>query len=182
MTFLFALLLAQVEPSAQLAATESTTIVLVRHAEKLNNESKDPGISAEGSRRADALAKYFTDKKVSTVIVSDTRRAEETGDLTAKDHGLKLTIVPIADGGEEHVKGVIAAIRDVPRGSTALVVGHSNTLAPVIEALGGPHVKPLCEKQFATMYVLEVFDGGKARLKTTSYGDSDPPGAEKCAE
>jgi phosphohistidine phosphatase SixA len=179
MILLSVLLLAQLAQSAQLAY-EPTTIVLVRHAEKLADESKDPGVSAQGARRADALAKYFAEKKVGAVIVSDTKRAQETADLTAKDHGLKLTVVPTSGGGDEHVKGVVAAIREVPPGSTVLVVGHSNTLAPIIEALGGPHVRALCEKQYAPMYVLQLPESGPAKLTTKSYGEPDPPGAADC--
>jgi broad specificity phosphatase PhoE len=113
MIVLSALLLAQLAQSAQVAY-EPTTVVLVRHAEKLANESKDPGVSAQGAKRAEALAKYFAEKKLGAVIVSDTKRAEETADLTAKDHGLKLTVVPVAGGGEEHIKSVVGAIREVP--------------------------------------------------------------------
>ena len=179
MIVLSALLLAQLAQSSQLAYVP-TTVVLVRHAEKLADGSKDPGVSAEGAKRAEALAKYFAEKKLGAVIVSDTKRAEETADLTAKDHGLKLTVVPVAGGGEEHIKSVVGAIREVPPGSTILVVGHSNTLAPIIEAFGGPHVRALCEGQFAPMYVLQLPEGGPPKLSTKSYGEPDPPGADKC--
>jgi len=179
MIVLSALLLAQLAQSSQLAYVP-TTVVLVRHAEKLADGSKDPGVSAQGAKRAEALAKYFAEKKLGAVIVSDTKRAQETGDLTAKDHGLKLTVVPVSGGGDEHVKGVVAAIREVPPGGTILVVGHSNTLAPVIEALGGPHVRALCEKQFAPMYVLQLPEGAPPKLSTKSYGEPDPPGADTC--
>jgi broad specificity phosphatase PhoE len=184
MILLTALLLAQAQvASAAGAATASgpTTVILVRHAEKADDGTKDPGLSDEGRKRSEALAKALSGKALSAVIVSDTKRARDTGDLVAKEHGLTPVEVATSGGGEAHVKGVVTAIRAAPPG-VVLVVGHSNTLALIIAALGGPRMPALCEKQFAPMYVLEIADGAAPKLATKSYGAADPPGAEACAK
>ena len=175
---LFSCAVAQAAPAA---ASEPTTVILVRHAEKLD-EPKDPSLSPAGKARADALVDALGDLTVGAVIVSDTKRARETAAPLAAKLGLTPIEVSVAQGGEAHIKGVVAAVRAAPRGSTVVVVGHSNTLAPVIAALGGPEVPALCEKQYAPMFVLELADGAAPRLERKSYGASDPPGAEKCAQ
>jgi len=184
MILLSALLLAQLaqaDASARPMSAEPTTIILVRHAEKAEGDEKDPGLSTAGQARAEALAEAFADDKLRAIIVSDTKRARDTAEPTAKAKGLQPIVVSTAGGGEAHVKGVVTAIRKSQPGGTILVIGHSNTLAPIIEALGGPHLPVLCEKQFAPMYVLEIREKGGAELATKSYGAPDPAGSEKCA-
>jgi broad specificity phosphatase PhoE len=180
MILLSALLIAQLA-TAQPTSAEPTTIILVRHAEKAEGDAKDPGLTAQGQARAEALAEALADKKLRAIIVSDTRRARDTAEPTAKAQGLQPMVVSTAGGGEAHVKGVVNAIRKSQPGGTILVVGHSNTLAPIIEALGGPHVPALCEKQFAPMYVLEIREKAGPELATKAYGAPDPAGSEKCA-
>jgi phosphohistidine phosphatase SixA len=177
MTLSLLLLCAAAQAVAPPAA--ATTVILVRHAEKADG-TQDPALSPEGAARAAALAKAVAEVKLGAVIVSDTRRARDTAALAAAEHGLAPIAVPVSGGGEAHVKGVVEAVRGATPGSVVLVVGHSNTLAPIIGALGGPEVGTLCEKQFATMYTLALVPGAAPTLVTTSYGAPDPPGASDC--
>ena len=156
-----------------------TTIVLIRHAEKAE-EPKDPGISPAGQRRADALVKELEKLDVGTIIVSNTKRARETAAPLARQRGLTPVEVPVTEGPDAHAKNVVAVIRALPPGTSTVVVGHSNTLAPIISVLGGPDVRLLCEKQFSVMYVLEMRDGEAPELTTKSYGEADPPHAADC--
>lgn len=173
----FALLFAVAATAPPTSAV--TTIVLVRHAEKAE-EPKDPGISPAGQRRAEALVRELEKLEVGTIIVSDTKRARETAAPLARVRGLTPVEVSVAEGPDAHAKGVVAVIRALPPGTSTVVVGHSNTLAPVISVLGGPDVRLLCEKQFSVMYVLEMRDGEAPELTTKSYGEADPPNAGHC--
>jgi broad specificity phosphatase PhoE len=175
---LFAVAQAGAEAAAP-AGAGVTTVVLVRHAEKAD-DPKDPGLSPAGQKRAEALVDELSHLKIGTIIVSDTKRARETAAPLAQARGLKPVEVSVAEGPDAHAKGVVAAIQALPPGTGVLVVGHSNTLAPVVAVLGGPDVRQLCEKQFAVMYVLELREGGSAELKTKSYGEADPPNADAC--
>ena len=156
------------------------TVVLVRHGEK-GDEPKDPSLSAAGSERAKALAAEVADLKIEAVIVSDTKRARDTAGPAASARGLTPIVVPIAGGLPAHVKAVADAVRAAPSGGAVLVVGHSNTVPAIIAALGGPAVPDLCEKEFASLFVLELpAQGDDVPLIRKSYGAPDPPGAAGC--
>jgi phosphohistidine phosphatase SixA len=180
-----ALVLASVLAAAQGAAATTATpapkaaagvklVVLVRHAEK-GDDPQDPGLSPAGKARAEVLATSFERYKIGHVFTSDTKRARETAAPFAKAHGLTPVEVTVANGPDAHASAVAAAIQALPAGSASLVIGHSNTLALVIDALGGPKVPPLCEKQYSVLYVLTMPGSEIPRLSTETYGAPDPP-------
>jgi hypothetical protein len=67
--------------------------------------------------------------------------------------------------------GIVQALDALPAGSTALVVGHSNTLASIIAALGGPKLSDLCDGEHSTLFILERPGGEKpVSLVRVKYG------------
>ena len=56
-------------------------------------------------------------------------------------------------------------------GQRVLVVGHSNTLPPLIEALGVPRAPELTESDYDDLFVVERPAEGPARLLHLHYGD-----------
>jgi phosphohistidine phosphatase SixA len=64
---------------------------------------------------------------------------------------------------------LVTALRALPHGSTALVVGHSNTVPLVVERLGAPRVEPIGENEFDRLLVLTIGEG-KATVTTLHYG------------
>jgi hypothetical protein len=80
-----------------------------------------------------------------------------------------------------HAESVAAAIRRFPPHSAILVVGHSNTIGPIIAALGGPATGDLCDTEYATIFVLTTADGAApARLLRARFGAPDAPAAGAC--
>jgi broad specificity phosphatase PhoE len=160
---------------------QATTVILVRHAETAA-PSADPDLSPAGQARAAALAVALERFPLGGVLVSEYRRTRQTAESTAVAHGLVPLVVPVGDGPTSHAGQVAARIQRLPMGSAALVVGHSNTLALIIAALGGPRIPDLCDGEYATLYLLELPGEGKVpRLLRASYGVPDPPGAGDCA-
>jgi len=167
--------------SSVLAAdVATTTVVLVRHAEKVA-EGNDPDLTPAGRERAAALAEAVAHLDLKAVIVTDTKRTMQTGEPAAKARGLTPVVVPTSGGAPAHVKAVVEAIRAVPAGGSVLVVGHSNTVPLIIQALGGPTLAALCDTEFASMFVLEIPPGSATpRMLRARYGAADPPGASEC--
>jgi broad specificity phosphatase PhoE len=158
---------------------QGTTVILVRHAEKAA-PTGDADLTPAGRARAQALADTVARYHLDGVIVTEFLRTRRTGAPAAAARGL-LPIVISAGSDSVHADSVAAAIRRFPPHSAVLVVGHSNTLGPIIAALGGPAVPDLCEAEYATFFVLTLADvGGPARLLRASYGAPDPPGAGTC--
>ena len=64
-------------------------------------------------------------------------------------------------------------------GKTVLVVGHSNTVAAIVAALGGPKLADLCDTQYSMLTTM-VLDGQTVRVIRSSYGIATPDTPEAC--
>jgi broad specificity phosphatase PhoE len=63
-----------------------------------------------------------------------------------------------------------------------LVVGHSNTIAAIVNALAGTTLPDLCDASYATLFVVTpARDGGTAQVVKSMYGTPDTVGAAQCA-
>jgi len=104
-------------------------IFIVRHAEKASTGGKDPDLSVEGQKRADALAHILEDSQITSVFVTEFKRTQETAAPTARAARVTPTVVPADD---------IAALVEKLRASNgnALVVGHGNTIPDLLKELG----------------------------------------------
>ena len=158
---------------------QAATVILVRHAEKAAPDG-DPPLSAAGYVRAGALVAAVADLPVCVIITSEFRRTIETAAPVATARGVVPVIVAARGGADSNAVATARALRAAPAGSTALVVGHSNTLGPIIAALGGPRLPDLCDGEYATLFVLELPPRASPRLARASYGEPDPPAATTC--
>jgi broad specificity phosphatase PhoE len=146
-----------------------TVVVLVRHAEKGTTPASDPPLTEAGLVRAKALAAVLADAKIQAIVSTPFVRTRETARPTAEAHALPVEIVAVAGRPvAEHAMAVADAVRKHP-GKTVLVVGHSNTIAPIIAALGGPKLRDLCDSEYSNLYTL-VLEGKSATLIQSSYG------------
>jgi phosphohistidine phosphatase SixA len=116
------------------------------------------------------------------IYVSEYRRTTETAAPTAAAFGLMPTVVPIQGDKAAQAAATAAAINSMAAGSAALVVGHSNTVALLIAALGGPELPELCDMEYATIFVLELPADLPRRLLQASYGVADAAEAVACHE
>lgn len=157
---------------AQSGAT--TTVVIVRHAEKGTEPANDPPLTSAGEARARALVDVLADAHVDAVISTPFARTRSTGAPVAAKLGLTPEIIPVTGGTPAHAAAVAATIREKHAGQTVLVVEHSNTIAAVVQALGGPAMRDLCDQQYASLFVLTVPATGAARLVRATYGAADP--------
>jgi len=169
--FLFTLSALAVPP----LAAQATTVILVRHGEKVD-ESSDPDLSEAGKARAEALRRTLAAAPVERVYVTQYKRTQQTAAPTAETNRVTPVVIQARGGAPVFAD----SIRKAPAGSTVLVVGHSNTLSAIIEALGGPKIGDLCDKEYATLFVLELPAGKAPKLIRASYGMPDAPEATAC--
>lgn len=176
---LFLLLLASCGTARVAMPQAPTVVILARHAEKAAAPAADPPLTEAGVARARALAAAVADAHVQAVITTQLTRTRETAQPAAEAHG--ITVETVTVGGTpvaEHAKAVAAAVRR-HAGQTVLVVGHSNTVTRIIEALGGPALPDLCDSQYSTLFTV-VLDGPSARLVTSEYGAPSPVVSTGC--
>src|SRR5436190_3609498 len=104
-------------------------VFIVRHAEKARTGDKDPDLSLEGRKRADALAHILKDSQITSVFVTEFKRTQKTAAPTAKAAHVSPTVIPASDVG-----ALVEKLRAL--NGNALVVGHGNTIPDLLKALG----------------------------------------------
>jgi hypothetical protein len=65
-------------------------------------------------------------------------------------------------------------------GGTILVVGHSNTIGRIAEALGGDRVGDLCDNEYSNLIVLAMSRAKPTKMLVEAYGLPDVPGDGSC--
>jgi hypothetical protein len=78
------------------------------------------------------------------------------------------------------VADTVRAIAQRPGHGGVLVVGHSNTVTPIVAALGGGTFRDLCDSQYSQLFVVSIVAVGPAQLRRSTYGAADPADAS-CA-
>jgi phosphohistidine phosphatase SixA len=167
---LSALLLCQMAAAQQQPSPRTSTVVLVRHAEKASNDPDAP-LSAQGQQRAECLARVLKDSAIKRIYVSDTKRTQQTADPLARALGIKPTVVPANDPS--------TLVRDVfyGTGGNALVVGHSNTLPLIITRVQAGTIPPIGENEYDGLYVLTVMEGASTPVLKMHYCAASAPSA-----
>jgi len=104
------------------AFTESTTFILVRHAEKMN-DSDDPGLTQQGVLRANKLYEMVSKSEIGAIYSTDYNRTKATVQVVSDKFDIPIGIYEPAPE-----TGVTESWIKNHRGETVLVSGHSNTI------------------------------------------------------
>lgn len=158
----------------------STTVYLVRHAEKeiVNPKELDAPISATGQARAKVLVSRLGTAGVAAIVTSQFRRTQETAAPLAAAIGVTPEVINAGKVGDTD-SAVAAVFRH--RGKKVLIVGHSKTIPLIIEALGGPRLPDICESQYSDLFIVYLPPSGAPQLVRQKYGRGDPPVEPACA-
>ncbi|HET7188662.1 MAG TPA: phosphoglycerate mutase family protein [Gemmatimonadaceae bacterium] len=148
----------------------TTTIVLVRHAEKAAEPAADPPLTAQGEARARALVDAVADMPVHAIVSTDFARTRATAAPLAARRGLVPEIVDAR--ARDHARLVAEGILAHHRGETVVVVGHSNTVPDIVAALGAPKPTAICDSEYDNLFVVRVPASGPATLERRHYGAS----------
>jgi broad specificity phosphatase PhoE len=152
----------------------TTTVIIVRHAEKATGQGDDPHLSAAGDARARALARSLENAGVSAVITTQWIRTAETALPTARESGVTPEVVPVVwDSIPQHAAAIAAAVRR-HQGGVVLIVGHSNTVPDIVAALGVERPAEVCDSEYDRMEIVRIEADGDARLIESRYGAASP--------
>jgi broad specificity phosphatase PhoE len=138
----------------------ATTVILVRHAERLN-DTDTTSLSAAGWDRAAALAPVVSDAGVTHIFITEKARTRLTASLAANRLNLEPSVIPAAD-----TKRLVDSIRACD-GQTMLVVGHSNTIPDILKALDVDTPVEIARTVYDDLFVVTVtpFRASVVRLK-----------------
>ena len=145
------------------------TVVIVRHAEKVD-ASADPLLSEAGQARARALAAELADAHPSVILTSPLQRTILTAAPTAEHHSVASEPVSLEGGGGAHIAAIVARVRALPEDATVLIVGHSNTVPAIARALGYADAADMPECEYDRLTVLRL-NGGETHGEVNRYGE-----------
>ncbi|MEM7611346.1 MAG: histidine phosphatase family protein [Pseudomonadota bacterium] len=148
----------------------TTTLIFVRHAEKAEQPSDNPGLTPAGTQRALELGRVLSDidvvASVDAIYISQYRRTVDTARPIAR--------IANIDARPFDVSNVEAEVIEIVRrhkGKIVLIVGHSNTIAPMIEELGGSKKLPeIVDGEYDNMYIVTIPWFGKVKTLRLRYG------------
>ena len=134
-----------------IANENTTTIFLIRHAEK-QDDTKNTDLSAEGFERAENWRKYFENTQIDAFYSSGFQRARHTCQPMAFSRDKNIMIYK---NHLMNLKDIIAK----NRGKTVLIVGHSNRIPTFINSLLGEEKYPeILESEFGNLYIIKELD------------------------
>lgn len=160
---LLAAVLAGCVPPAR-APAAVTTVVVVRHAERVSMEDRDSPLSAAGEARARALAESLADAGVSALYATQYRRTQQTLAPLAALTGLPVVVREI-DDAESYARALRAEILASHPGGTVVVAGHSDSVPALVRSLGGVEVGPIPDDRYGDLYVVAIRPGAASTLR-----------------
>lgn len=142
-----------------------TTIILVRHAEKAHDGSKNPTLTKEGVLRSIQLAYMLRADSIAGVFSTNYERTIKTAEPTANFHEL-----PVRKYSPRNHNAFIDNLLMQYRGKKVLVVGHSNTVPNMLHILTGEHFWQIKEYIYNDFFVVTIVNKGEGNLLHLKYG------------
>lgn len=141
-----------------------TTVILMRHGEKVNDGTDDPGLAPQGLERATRLAELLKNTAVDAIYSSPFQRTRNTIAPLAQAKGLAVQTYDPKKPEE------IDVILKQHTGHTIVVCGHSNTTPRMANRLlGKAQFKDFEENEFGNLLVIDVLESGAAKVTVLNY-------------
>lgn len=138
-----------------LSVASTTTVVVMRHAQKAENPPEDPPLSPAGEAYALELAQHFgrapKAQGIDAIFVSEFRRTQDTVRPLANRLGVPVIVVPASNPARVADRALAEN-----RGGRVLIVGHSNTVPDIVKELSGEDVGPMPETEYGIAYFVAV--------------------------
>jgi broad specificity phosphatase PhoE len=146
------------------AQQKLTTIILVRHAEKVADGSKDPALTPEGIARAANLSKSLSKMKLDAVYSTRTVRTESTVKALADANGVAITYYDPSKF--EYLDAILAQ----HTGGTVVISGHSNTVPGAANYLLGTNdLKNFEDGDYDNILIVTLTQKGSGKLLWMKY-------------
>lgn len=129
-----------------------TTYYLIRHAEKdlTDKSNKNPRLTAVGQQRAHQWKRILKAVPFDAIYSTDFYRTRETAAPIAQDKGLPIELYAADNYFNSEFKAAT-------RGKTVLVVGHSNTIPFLANAiLGEEKFSMIDDNIHGNLYLLQL--------------------------
>lgn len=153
---------------------KTTTFFIVRHADRAGSED---ALTDAGRKRAIDLRDFMVRQNIKAVYSTNTQRTMLTAKPTAQQTGLPITRYEDLGNGRYRpipTRKWYESLIKKHRGQSVLIVGHSNTIVPIANGLGGEIRHKVSEHEYHSMFIVAVSDG-PAQVVRINYGKVPPP-------
>jgi phosphohistidine phosphatase SixA len=142
-----------------------TTFILVRHAEKVSDGTKDPDLSPAGARRATALAQLLSKTSIDAIYSTDFVRTRNTIAPVAAEKKLDVKLYEAFKVEE------VEKMLKTHAGTTILICGHSNNIPWIANLLiGKEQFRQYQENEYENLLIVSVVEKGKiAKVTRLSF-------------
>lgn len=160
------------EPGAQ---GQATTCIIVRHAEK-DTLQEDPDLSPAGVKRAKALDQMLAAGTINAIYSTQFRRTINTARVLSERRGIPISVVPhdraltVRDNAERLIKKILAE----QRGTTCVIISHSNVIPELLRALGVSNPPAIDDNTYDDLFIVTTSPGGHPSFLHLKYGDKSP--------
>ena len=148
---------------------DGVAFIVVRHAEKTDNGSRDAALNAKGLARAQALREALANMPLQAAYSTDYQRTRQTGQPAAQAHGVQIETYDANQSAADFA----AQLRQRHASGAVLVVGHSNTVPDIVSALCECESPPLDETVYDRLSIIEIPAGQPPRLAMRHYGSPE---------
>ena len=156
-------------PAAPIADT-STTIILVRHAEKTAEPKEDPTLTPEGEARAMALVDAVRGAGISAIYSTAWKRTQLTARPISEQIKVPITTFDAPSGDRNYGATYAAELLAKQRGKVVLVVGHSNTVPAILRGLGIADAPTIADPEYDNLFIVTVPETGPTRMVRARFG------------
>ena len=134
----------------------------LRHADRTTDGDQ---LSPAGVKRAELLARMLGESGVRIAFCSDAARTQQTVAPLKNALGAALQVVVVPTNGPQgidgHIRDIVNRLDALPQDAVAVAVGHTNTIRPIIEGIGGKNPDPIAaETSSRKMSVVSRFTSG----------------------
>jgi 2,3-bisphosphoglycerate-dependent phosphoglycerate mutase len=141
--------------------TAITTIILMRHAEKISDGTDDPDLKPEGVQRANRLAALLENTAIDAIYSTRFKRTKNTVAALAKEKGKDIQVYESLKA--DALQKLVAQYS----GGTIVIAGHSNTVPAMVNALiGKEEYKTFDDTDYGNLFIVTVVGSGKAAKAT----------------
>lgn len=151
-----------------IALPNTTTIYIVRHAEKDISDPKNqnPELNEDGKLRAIALSEKLINQKIDVVFSSKFKRTKQTGQAVADHNGIL-----IQEYDAQAYEELSNLIKSNYKNKNILIIGHSNTVLEIIESFGvSCPMLALTDSDYDYFFEIKIDHLGNAALNSSQYG------------
>ncbi len=139
---------------------EATTFILVRHAEKVADGSKDPTLTDKGNDRALNILSMFKDADITAIYSTNYKRTKMTVAPLAKEINKEITIYD-----PRALKEFSQSLIVDNKGGTVIVSGHSNTTPSLANLLlSEEKLEQFNEDDYGNLIIITTLGDNKANL------------------